>query len=100
MRLTPAQQQTIHQLVSSHLGEDAGVLVYGSRLNDRERGGDLDLLLECPRHVPLLARAALKLELEQALLMPVDLLFSEAGRPATDFEAVARAGAQRLGEPA
>ncbi len=96
MRLTLEQQQTIRDLVTGSLGEGVGVLVFGSRLDNSRRGGDLDLLLECPQHVPLLARAALKLRLEQELSMPVDLLFSEPGRPATDFESMARGKSQRL----
>lgn len=97
MRLTREQQQIIRDLVAASLGEGAGVRVFGSRLDNNRRGGDLDLLLECSQHVPLLARAALKLRLEQALSIPVDLLFSEPGKPATDFESMVRAKSQRLG---
>lgn len=46
MRLTDYQAQAITQLAHEIAGEQAQVRVFGSRLDDDARGGDLDLMLE------------------------------------------------------
>jgi len=48
MRLTDDQAQAIKQLACQIAGEQARVRVFGSRLDDSARGGDLDLMLELP----------------------------------------------------
>ena len=48
MRLTEDQSQAIKQLAHQIAGEHAHVRVFGSRLDDSARGGDIDLLLELP----------------------------------------------------
>jgi predicted nucleotidyltransferase len=48
MRLTDDQAQAIKQLACHIAGEQARVRVFGSRLDDSARGGDLDLMLELP----------------------------------------------------
>lgn len=98
MRLSTDQQCRIQHLVRAHLGCDAQVAVFGSRTDDAKRGGDVDLFIEAPRRVSLLQRAALKLALEQTLLLPVDLLINAPGKPLSPFQAVAKARAQPLGK--
>lgn len=51
MRLTEAQIQAIRQIAHDLAGADATVRVFGSRLDDNARGGDLDLLLDLPAPV-------------------------------------------------
>ena len=46
MRLTPDQIHAIHMGVVEVAGQDARVWLFGSRVRDQERGGDVDLLLE------------------------------------------------------
>lgn len=46
MRLTDHQARAITQLARELAGERAQVRVFGSRLDDDARGGDLDLMLE------------------------------------------------------
>ena len=46
MRLTPDQIHAIHMSVAEVAGQDARVWLFGSRVHDQERGGDVDLLLE------------------------------------------------------
>jgi predicted nucleotidyltransferase len=48
MRLTSDQVLTILGTASRLSGEDAVVYLFGSRLDDRARGGDVDLLIETP----------------------------------------------------
>jgi|SRR5699024_8493888 len=96
MRLTESQRQQVCRVVDAHLGRDAVVSVFGSRLDDSGRGGDLDILIETDTAVPLLKRAALKMALERALMLPVDLLFMRPGQPRSAFQTLAKAQSQPL----
>jgi predicted nucleotidyltransferase len=46
MRLTPTQIDTIHSTTQAVLGEGAKVTLFGSRVDDLARGGDVDLMIE------------------------------------------------------
>lgn len=46
MRLTPDQVDAIKQTAHAVLGDDARVTLFGSRVDDTKRGGDIDLLFE------------------------------------------------------
>lgn len=45
MRLTPEQQTAIRMAAAEAFGADAEVWLFGSRVDDRRRGGDIDLLV-------------------------------------------------------
>ncbi len=62
MRLTPAQRQWVPRLVHRHFGLNARVWLFGSRVNDRARGGDFDFLVRCDDLSPIaLVQAKLNL---------------------------------------
>jgi predicted nucleotidyltransferase len=46
MRLTPAQIDAIKSTATAVLGEGAQVTLFGSRVNDTAKGGDVDLMIE------------------------------------------------------
>ncbi|OGB33297.1 MAG: hypothetical protein A3F78_16515 [Burkholderiales bacterium RIFCSPLOWO2_12_FULL_61_40] len=56
MRLTPEQIEAIKQTAQAVLGVNARVTLFGSRVDDSKKGGDIDLLFETDR--PLDNRAA------------------------------------------
>jgi len=74
MRLIQQQIHNINNLTIRYLGNGCKAYLFGSRLNDDARGGDVDLLVETPRAVPRLSIARLKTALEQNLSLPVDLI--------------------------
>ncbi len=67
MRLTDAEIRTIKSLVAEHLGAGAEVRLFGSRVDDRVRGGDIDLLVTVPEPVPSMAELRRNAALEAAL---------------------------------
>lgn len=79
MRLTDEQMEAIRQSARQIGGELARVRVFGSRLDDSARGGDLDLMLELPEPVdnPALMAAQLAARASRALQgRKVDVLIS------------------------
>ena len=80
MRLTPDQTRAIRQGIQRHMGEHARIWLFGSRVNDSRRGGDVDLYVE-PETVPdLTARLRCRSELADALDLNVDLIVQQPGR--------------------
>jgi predicted nucleotidyltransferase len=97
MRLTEPERATIRSVVQAHFGAASAVWLFGSRLDDDSRGGDVDLYVEPGDPVPanlFLAREALRAELERRLTQPVDVVVRRH-RP-TAFMRQARAEGQRL----
>lgn len=79
MRLTDRQVTAIRQLARQMAGDQTRVRVFGSRLDDTARGGDLDLLLECPEPVnnPALLAAQIAAQVSRTLFgRRVDVLLS------------------------
>ncbi|HJX58864.1 MAG TPA: nucleotidyltransferase domain-containing protein [Thiobacillus sp.] len=96
MRLSTEQTRQITRTVSQLTGGSADVYVFGSRLDDTARGGDIDLLLESAAPLGLIQRARIKMELEAQLGLPVDIVEHVRDTPATPFQSLARARATRL----
>lgn len=69
MRLTDMQAQAIRQIARELAGAEATVRIFGSRLDDTARGGDLDLLLHLPEPVENAALLAARLSARVSRLM-------------------------------
>ncbi len=79
MRLTDDQAQAIRQLALQLAGNQARVRVFGSRLDNAARGGDLDLMLELPEPVDNPALLAARFSAKVTRLMhgrKVDVLLA------------------------
>ncbi len=96
MRLAEQQLNAIRETVRATAGADVRAYVFGSRLDDSARGGDVDLLLTAGRRLDLLTRARVKTALEGAIGLPVDVVAYETGKEPTPFQAIALARAQAL----
>lgn len=78
MRLTLSQAQQITEIIHHHVGNSARIWLFGSRLDDQRRGGDLDLYVEAEPQ-SIMNELRCKLSLEECLDLPVDLIVRRPG---------------------
>jgi predicted nucleotidyltransferase len=78
MRLTPAQIDIIKTTAQTVLGDGARVTLFGSRVDDQAKGGDVDLYVETPE-LALMKKIRCKVQLQDQLDMPVDLIVKGYG---------------------
>lgn len=95
MRLQPDQQQAIVDAVraATPAGTLCDLRLFGSRLNDRARGGDVDLYLEVTgldstQSAELKRR--LRVCLKEVLDLPVDLVLQQREKPLKLVSQIAR----------
>ena len=84
MRLSLQTQQTIRDTVREVFGSEADVKLFGSRINDDARGGDIDLLIELPTVTAGLERKTLQLVAKLQLRIgdqPIDVLVLDPSTP-------------------
>lgn len=84
MRLSQQSQQTIRDTVREVFGIEAGVKLFGSRINDDARGGDIDLLVELPSITEELERKTMQLVARLQLRIgdqPIDVLVLDPSTP-------------------
>ncbi len=79
MRITENQRKIILEVIRSVLGEKVIVILFGSRVDEKKRGGDIDLLIESQTFLenPADLKAHLLAKLKMALGdRKMDLLLS------------------------
>ena len=84
MRLSRKTQQTIRDTVREVFGVEANVKLFGSRINDDARGGDIDLLVELPSITAEIERKTMQLVARLQLRIgdqPIDLLVLDPSTP-------------------
>jgi len=101
MRLSTKQIDAIKQAVTESLGAGAEVYLFGSRINDARRGGDVDLLVAPPRDLDpdkrFDARLKILASLHQRLSeCKIDLIFRQPDQTASSFQRLVRDQAIRL----
>ncbi len=77
MRLSATQQQSILQAARQNFGADAKVWLFGSRLDDARRGGDVDLYVETSQINTLMPALRCKMAIEESLDLHVDLVVND-----------------------
>lgn len=93
VRLTTEQAEVVKRLTSEQFGASARVSVFGSRLDDHVKGGDVDLLVEVPVAVgqPALKAARLAARASRALNQrKVDVLLAAPNLASLPIHRIAR----------
>ena len=92
MRLTTDQAEAIRSSVHLHMGMQSRIWLFGSRVDDKRRGGDVDLYVE-PESLPtLMDRLRCKVALADALDLNVDLIVQQPGRDLPIYRIARRHG--------
>ena len=93
MRLSPDQIAIIKRTAAKLFGAEARDRLFGSRVDDSQKGGDIDLLVELPCSQPEARRKSLTLvaRLQQQLGdQPIDVLVAAPDTPDQPILRVAR----------
>jgi predicted nucleotidyltransferase len=93
MRLTEEQRAAMRAVIRRVLGDDARVWVFGSRVDDGAKGGDIDLYVELDASPADALDQELQLyaALQRALgEQRIDLVVHRQGRPLRPIDAEAR----------
>ena len=93
MRLTETQRAAIKASVSSAIDADSRIWLFGSRVDDAKRGGDIDLLIETDKTLP--NRVTTICRLEGSLVMKlgdrkIDIILKDARTPEAPIHRAAR----------
>lgn len=98
MRLSDRQREVIRRSTAELAGASAQALLFGSRLNDQARGGDIDILIEmpdvCADRLALSLRVGARIE-RQLGLQKIDVLVADPATPLSP----ALLAARRVGAP-
>lgn len=94
MRLIPTQRKQILQVARLNFGADANVWLFGSRVDDTQRGGDVDLYVETAQASTLLPALRCKIALEESLDLHVDLVVKEPGKNKPIYQIAKKQGVQ------
>jgi predicted nucleotidyltransferase len=94
MRLTETQRAAIKATVSNTIDSDSRIWLFGSRVDDTQRGGDIDLLIETDKTLP--NRVTSLCRLEGSLVMKlgdrkIDIILKDARTPEAPIHRAARA---------
>ncbi|HUW27529.1 MAG TPA: hypothetical protein VMV97_02860 [Sulfuriferula sp.] len=84
MRLSQKTQKIIRDTAHEVFGIEANVKLFGSRINDDARGGDIDLLIELPSITAELERKTMQLVARLQLRIgdqPIDVLVLDPSTP-------------------
>ena len=92
MRLTPDQAEAIRSSIRLHLGGQSRIWLFGSRVDDQCRGGDVDLYVEPESPPTLMDRLRCKVALADALDLNVDLVVQQPGRDLPIYRIARRHG--------
>ena len=93
MRLTPDQVHAIKETAAAVLGAGARVVLFGSRVDDAKKGGDIDLLFETDHRVSnhVATVGALYVALIRKLGdRKIDILLKDAATPTAPVLTIAR----------
>ena len=92
MRLTSDQAEAIRVRIRGCMGAQARIWLFGSRVDDNRRGGDVDLYVEPETAPDLVASLRCKSALSDVLDLNVDLIVQQPGRDLPIYRIAKRSG--------
>jgi len=95
MRLTPFEQQSIKAILGQ-FDPLADVFLFGSRVDDHRRGGDIDLFVQTTCPMDLKSQLQARWELEVACDTQVDLLIKTPDQAEEPIHIITRQKGVRL----
>ncbi|WP_421620812.1 nucleotidyltransferase domain-containing protein [Alkalilimnicola ehrlichii] len=99
MRLTDLQIKIIKEEVGGLFGPDAGVWLFGSRVDDHARGGDIDLMIEADQDPEEALEKELRLYsrlIRRLGDQRIDIVIHRAAAPRLPIHKVAMSTGKRL----
>ncbi len=69
MRLTAQQRIQIVTKIKEVLGDEVQVMLFGSRVDDSAKGGDIDLYIKTPNPIEDLAKSIMMIEAKLILVL-------------------------------
>ena len=95
MRLSETQQQCILEATRQNFGDDAKAWLFGSRVDDTRRGGDVDLYIETRQSSNnLMAELRCKMAIEESLDLHVDLVVNDHVKDMPIYKIAKKQGVQ------
>ena len=94
MRLSETQQQRILEVTRQNFGDDAKAWLFGSRVDDTRRGGDVDLYIETRQSNNLMAELRCKMAIEESLDPHVDLVVNDHVKDKPIYKIAKKQGVQ------
>ena len=100
MRITPEQQNKSRAILEDVFGKNTKIWLFGSRVHDDKRGGDVDIYAEAEK-IPVHGKALSEIETGVALEAifddgSVDLLVTYPGEQRMAIHNIAKKTGQRL----
>jgi uncharacterized protein len=89
MRLSSPELNALRSILGV-LDPAGQIYLYGSRADDRRRGGDIDVYFETSRVIDLKTKLTTQYRLEKACDTRVDLLIKNRAQPDQAIHAIAR----------
>lgn len=81
MRLSEETLNIIREEARRFFGEDCEIWIFGSRADDKRRGGDIDIYIESSKDIDIDTRARFLSELKLKIGdQKIDLIFQKKGR--------------------
>lgn len=92
MRISNHESVLILSIIHAALGKDAGIWLFGSRADDTQKGGDVDLYVETQNRISAVVKSSLKGRIIDAIERNVDLIINDNTRDMPIFSVAKRTG--------
>ena len=91
MRLSPQIAEKLVSLAKENFGEDCKLYLFGSRVDDSKKGGDIDLLLECKDEISSEQKIMFLANVQRNITeRKVDLLIADKNRQDLEIVRIAK----------